>query len=69
MSANPDRLVWGTDWPHPDAVKVEGRKLTDIAPALPIDDGRVLNLLAEWVPDAAMRKKILVDNPKRLYEF
>jgi hypothetical protein len=39
-------------------VKVEGRKLTDIAPALPIDDGRVLNLLAEWVPDAATRKKI-----------
>jgi hypothetical protein len=29
----------------------------------------VLNLLAEWVPDAATRKKILVDNPKRLYEF
>ncbi len=69
VSANPDRLVWGSDWPHPDPAKVEGRKATDIAPALPIDDGRVLNLLAEWVPDAATRKKILVDNPKRLYEF
>src|SRR5947209_807609 len=67
MSANPDRLVWGSDWPHPDAAKVEGRKPTDLAPALDIDDGRVLNLLAEWVPDPAMRQKILVDNPKRLY--
>ena len=37
------------------------------APAQPIDDGRVLNLLAEWAPDAAVRKKILVDNPARLY--
>jgi predicted TIM-barrel fold metal-dependent hydrolase len=68
-NANPDRLVWGSDWPHPDAAKTEARKPTDIAPALEIDDGRVLNLLAEWVPDAATRKKILVDNPKRLYEF
>jgi predicted TIM-barrel fold metal-dependent hydrolase len=69
VAANPDRLVWGSDWPHPDSSKVEGRKPTDIAPALDVDDGRVLNLLAEWVPDAATRKKILVDNPKRLYAF
>jgi predicted TIM-barrel fold metal-dependent hydrolase len=69
VNSNPDRLVWGSDWPHPDSAKVEGRQPTDIAPALDIDDGRVLNLLAEWVPDAATRQKILVDNPKRLYEF
>jgi predicted TIM-barrel fold metal-dependent hydrolase len=69
VSANPDRLVWGSDWPHPDAAKVDGRQPTDLAPALQIDDGRVLNLLAEWVPDAPTRQKILVDNPKRLYEF
>ena len=69
IAANPERLVWGSDWPHPDSSKVAGRKPTDIAPALPIDDGRVLNLLAEWAPDAATRKAILVDNPKRLYGF
>ena len=69
IAANPERLVWGSDWPHPDFYKVAGRKPTDIAPALPIDDGRVLNLLAEWAPDAATRKAILVDNPKRLYGF
>jgi len=69
IAANPERLVWGSDWPHPDSYKVAGRKPTDIAPALPIDDGGVLNLLAEWAPDAATRKAILVDNPKRLYGF
>jgi predicted TIM-barrel fold metal-dependent hydrolase len=36
---------------------------------LQIDDGRLLNLLAVWAPDAAIRKKILVDNPARLYGF
>ena len=69
IAANPDRLLWGSDWPHPDSAKVAGRKPTDIAPALPIDDGRVLNLLAERAPDAATRKAIFVDNPKRLYGF
>jgi len=69
IAANPDRLVWGSDWPHPDSAVVPGRAPTDLAPAQPIDDGRVLNLLAEWTPDAATRAKILVDNPKRLYEF
>ncbi len=69
VAANPDRIVWGSDWPHPDSNPREGRKSTDPAPAQPIDDGRVLNLLAEWVPDATTRHRILVDNPARLYGF
>ena len=69
VAANPDRIVWGTDWPHPDSYATPTRKPTDLAPAIPVDDGRLLNLLAEWVPDAATRKKILVDNPARLYGF
>ena len=69
IAANPDRLVWGSDWPHPDSAVVPGRAPPDIAPAQPIDDGRLLNLLAEWAPDPATRTKILVDNPKRLYGF
>lgn len=69
VAANPDRIVWGTDWPHPDSYPIPTRKATDLAPAMPIDDGRVLNLLADWVPDAATRRKILVDNPARLYAF
>ncbi len=67
IATNPDRLLWGSDWPHPDSASVPGRKTTDIAPAQMIDDGRVLNLLAEWTSDVGIRKKILVDNPKRLH--
>ena len=69
IAANPDRLVWGSDWPHPDSVTPPGKKATDLTPLYQIDDGRVLNQLAVWAPDAATRKKILVDNPARLYGF
>jgi predicted TIM-barrel fold metal-dependent hydrolase len=69
IAANPQRILWGTDWPHPDSAQVPGRKATDIAPLLQIDDGRLLNQLAVWAPDAGLRKTILVDNPARLYGF
>jgi predicted TIM-barrel fold metal-dependent hydrolase len=69
IAANPDRLVWGTDWPHPDAVTPPGKKPTDVTPLLQIDDGALLNLLAVWTPDASIRQKILVTNPARLYGF
>ena len=69
IAANSDRIVWGTDWPHPDSSSVPGRKPTDIAPLYQIDDGRLLNQVPVWAPDAAIRKKILVDNPARLYGF
>ena len=69
IAANPDRIIWGTDWPHPDSVTPPGRKPTDVTPLLRIDDGKLLNQLAVWEPDAAVRKRILVDNPARLYKF
>ena len=69
IAANADRVIWGSDWPHPNSNRVEGRKMTDVTPLFPIDDGRLLNQLALWAPDAAVRKKILVDNPARLYGF
>jgi len=65
VAANPDRVVWGTNWPHPG----RGTSPSAIAPPYPADDGLMLNLLARWLPDAAIRKKILVDNPARLYGF
>ena len=69
IAANADRIIWGTDWPHPDSVTPAGKKPTDVTPLLQIDDGRLLNQLPVWAPDAGIRKKILVDNPARLYGF
>lgn len=69
IAANADRIVWGTDWPHPDTSPHPGRAATDLWPLLQIDDGRLMNQLAIWAPDAAIRKKILVDNPVKLYGF
>jgi predicted TIM-barrel fold metal-dependent hydrolase len=66
ISANVDRILWGTNWPHPNSVDGSTSKVT---PLWQVDDGLVLNLLPTWAPDAAVRKKILVDNPARLYEF
>jgi predicted TIM-barrel fold metal-dependent hydrolase len=68
IAANPERIVWGTDWPHPTGTP-PGRQPTDVTPLLPIDDGRLLNQLPVWVPDPAIRTQILVDNPARLYAF
>src|SRR5713226_2114185 len=69
ISENPDRILWGTDWPHPNSVTPPGRKPTEVTPLFQIDDGRLLNQLAVWAPSAELRKKILVDNPARLYGF
>lgn len=51
----PDRVLWGTDWPHPN--------LTDHVP----DDGRLLDYVPLIAPTAALRQKLLVENPGRLY--
>jgi predicted TIM-barrel fold metal-dependent hydrolase len=69
VAANPDRIVWGSDWPHPNSDFGRGKPLTEISPPFAIDDGLLLNQLPKWVPDPAVRKKILVDNPARLYGF
>lgn len=68
VASNPERILWGSDWPHP-GTPVPGRPNSEITPFFQIDDGQVLNLLPKWVPDAATRKTILVDNPARLYGF
>jgi len=69
IAANPDRILWGTNWPHPNSMPPAGRKPTEVTPLYQVDDGLVLNLLPVWAPDPAVRKKILVDNPARLYGF
>ena len=67
LAANPDRLLWGSGWPHVNSGSSAGRMTT--SPNLPVDAGHLLNLLAVWVPDAETRRKILVENPARLYGF
>lgn len=62
IKAAPERCVWGSDWPHPDATK----KLNPVA--MP-DDATLLNLLAEWAPDEKLRHRILVENPEHFYGF
>jgi len=57
VKAAPERLVWGSDWPHPS-------ERTDKP-----DDALLFDLLAQWAPDEAVRNRILVDNPARLYGF
>ena len=69
IAANPQRVLWGTDWPHPDSSPVPGRRAIDIAPLRQIDDGRLFNQLPVWAPDANVRRTILVENPARLYGF
>ena len=67
IAANPQRILWGSDWPHPDTGT--GRRPGDVSPLLRVDDGGLLNLLAMWAPDTTLRKTILVDNPASLYTF
>ena len=53
----PDRMLWATNWPHP-------------TPGVPKpDDAWMLDMLLDWVPEEAVRKKVLVDNPAHLYGF
>jgi 2-pyrone-4,6-dicarboxylate lactonase len=56
IDAIPDRLIWGSDYPH-------------LSFADKVGSVELFNLLGRWAPDEAMRRKILVDNPRRLFGF
>ena len=56
IATAPERVLWGTDWPHPNVRHMP-------------DDGDLVDLLAQFAPDAATRHRILVENPKTLYHF
>lgn len=55
IEAAPERMIWGSDWPH---IPEGGR-----------DTGALLNLLADWAPNAETRERILVHNPAKLFGF
>lgn len=70
IAANGDRILWGTDWPHPGGGA--GKPITDftsIEPFIAVDDGFALNRLNEWCGTRATLENILVANPARLYGF
>ena len=58
VRAAPERLVWGSDWPHPS-----------VAPGQKPDDAVLFDLLPIWASVEATRHRILVENPERLYGF
>ena len=57
LKAAPERIIWGSDWPHPTE---RGQKP---------DDALIFDLIAEWAPDKMLRQRLLVDNPAELYDF
>lgn len=59
VAAAPDRVLWGTDWPHSNI----------FVPGKTPNDGDLVDLLREFAPDEKVRRKILVDNPAALYGF
>ena len=56
IGAAPDRVIWGSDYPH-------------LSFADKVDSVALWNLLGQWAPDAATRRKVLVDNPQQLFKF
>ncbi len=58
VRAAPERMLWASNWPHPSAP-------VDRKP----DDAALLDVLLDWVADEGTRRRILVDNPARLYGF
>ena len=69
IAANPDRMLWGTDWPHPFPPKGTVRNPAIIEKAHAEDNMAAIRRVARWAKTQDIAKKILVDNPARLYDF
>ncbi len=52
----PERLIWGTDWPH-------------VVAKAPVDEAADLRLLLDWIPEERLRRRVLAENPAELYDF
>ncbi|MVW70035.1 amidohydrolase family protein [Bordetella sp. 15P40C-2] len=69
IAANPERMLWGTDWPHPGSAAGVALSVDRPTPFRQEDDGRALLRCLEWAGSPEIARKILVDNPARLYGF
>jgi predicted TIM-barrel fold metal-dependent hydrolase len=58
-AATPERCIWGTDWPHPGVLEPGKMQV----------DEDLIDMLPDFIPDEINRRKLLVDNPKRLFDF
>jgi predicted TIM-barrel fold metal-dependent hydrolase len=67
VETNPDRILWGSDWPHTNTLP--GIPATEVTPYRIIDDVRVFGFLPDWIPNPQNLAKALVGNPERLYRF
>ncbi|MGE0314778.1 MAG: amidohydrolase [Lautropia sp.] len=66
LAANDERLIWGTDWPHPGGARVDAAAIEAFED---IDDARAIERLSHWIADDRRLHRILVENPARLYDF
>ena len=66
--ANPERIVWGSDWPHTPPHTIQ-KPLDQESPFQDIDTRGLLALLPRWLEDDALIARVLVSNPAKLYDF
>jgi predicted TIM-barrel fold metal-dependent hydrolase len=67
-AANPERIVWGSDWPHTPKHDIHTGSDTEL-PFRAVNTHGLLDLLPRWLEDNALIRRVLVNNPARLYEF
>jgi predicted TIM-barrel fold metal-dependent hydrolase len=65
----PSRLVWASDWPHTGGAGVRATSLSTIEPFRDVDAAQALRDIASWMPDERRLHRVLVDNPRELYDF
>ncbi len=67
LQANPERVLWGSDWPHTN--REPGKAAHEVSAYRPIEPTTLEQGIQAWLPTAALRVQVLVDNPARLYDF
>ena len=68
-AANAERIVWGSDWPHTPTHDLHHPDRMQESPFQEVDTPSLLALLPRWLEDDALVRRVLVDNPARLYGF
>jgi predicted TIM-barrel fold metal-dependent hydrolase len=68
-AANPERIVWGSDWPHTPRHDLRDETIEQERPFQDIDTRGLLDLVPRWLEDDSLVERVLVANPARLYDF